>query len=195
MITYQGVSLWPYWYTHFLFGFIFVCLFFAEESSSDQYPKFYFFNHFLLPCFLSQTTDDWQRNLAAMVANPPRQHPKCIKKNMTCLGDTLCKFSFEWGIFSDFQWGVIIITLKWNAKPQLERSNQWTICKKMKDLISEEISVPCWWASGKWKCEKCESENVVSNELIRVEWLLWKDSEDEVSNTSFSLNQLMKVQC
>ena len=26
-----------------------------------------------------------------MVANPPRQHPHCIKKNITCLGDTLSK--------------------------------------------------------------------------------------------------------
>lgn len=39
-----------------------------------------------------QTPDDWQRNLAAMVANPPRQHPKSNKKNIICLGDTLSKF-------------------------------------------------------------------------------------------------------
>ncbi|XP_029196226.2 protein transport protein Sec16A-like isoform X7 [Acropora millepora] len=42
------------------------------------------------------TTDDWQRNLAAMVANPPRQHPKCVKKNMTCLGDTLLADKKVW---------------------------------------------------------------------------------------------------
>ncbi|XP_068695445.1 protein transport protein Sec16A-like isoform X2 [Montipora foliosa] len=42
------------------------------------------------------TTDDWQRNLAAMVANPPRQHPQCIKKNMTCLGDTLLSNEQVW---------------------------------------------------------------------------------------------------
>ena len=73
----------------------FSSLFFFLQKSSffDEYSKFFFFNLSLLLCFLSQTTDDWQRNLAAMVANPPRQHPKCIKKNMTCLGDTLRKFT------------------------------------------------------------------------------------------------------
>ena len=78
-----------------LFVVFSLCLFFflQKSPSTDEYSKFFFFNLSLLLCFLSQTTDDWQRNLAAMVANPPRQHPKCVKKNMTCLGDTLRKFT------------------------------------------------------------------------------------------------------
>ena len=80
-------------HSHLFVGFLFVCFFLQKSSSTDEYSKSFFFNLFLLLCFLSQTTDDWQRNLAAMVANPPRQHPKCIKKNMTCLGDTLRKFT------------------------------------------------------------------------------------------------------
>lgn len=42
------------------------------------------------------TPDDWQRNLAAMVANPPRQHPQSNKRNMICLGDTLMTNDQVW---------------------------------------------------------------------------------------------------